>query len=110
MFLRTYVREQRKVSLLDAIAKASLIPAQILEDSVPQMRSKGRIQEGADADIVIFDLETVSDRSTFEKPARSSTGFEYVIVLGTPLVSQGVLDTEVLPGQPVRRQQKQDTP
>ncbi len=109
-FLRTYVREQGKVSLLEAIARTSLIPAQILKGSVPQMRHKGRIQEGADEDIVIFDFETVSDRSTFEKPARSSTGFEYVIVLGTPLVRQGVLDTDVMPGQPVRRQQQEETP
>ena len=94
---------------MEAIAKASLIPAQILEDSVPQMRSKGRLQVGADADIVIFDLENVSDMATFEVPARPSIGFEYVIVMGTPLVVDGVVDTDVLPGQPVRRHQQKGT-
>jgi N-acyl-D-glutamate deacylase len=108
-FLRTYVREQGKITLSEAMAKASLIPAQILEDSVPQMRSKGRLQVGADADIVIFDLDNVSDMATFEVPARPSIGFEYVIVMGTPLVVEGVVDTDVLPGQPVRRHQQKGT-
>jgi N-acyl-D-glutamate deacylase len=102
-FLRVYVRENNMISLNEALAKTSLIPAQILEASVPQMRHKGRIQEGADADIVIFDFKTVSDRATYEDPAQMSVGFEYVLVAGTPLVWGGELDTAVLPGRPVRR-------
>lgn len=104
-FLRVYVRENEMIGLKDALAKTSLIPAQILEKSVPQMRHKGRLQEGADADIVVFDLAQVSDRATYEKPAQMSVGFEYVIVAGTPLVRNGELDTTVLPGRPVRRVQ-----
>lgn len=104
-FLRIYVRETQAISLKDALAKTSLIPAQILEKAVPQMRLKGRLQEGADADIVVFDIETVSDRATYERPAQMSVGFAHVIVAGTPLVSDGVLDTSVLPGRPVRRTQ-----
>lgn len=102
-FLRVYVRENEMIGLNDALAKVSLIPAQILEESVPQMRRKGRLQEGADADIVVFDIGTVGDRATYEAPARTSVGFEYVIVAGTPLVWDGELDTAVLPGQPIRR-------
>ncbi|MBB5518921.1 amidohydrolase family protein [Amphiplicatus metriothermophilus] len=102
-FLRVYVREQEAISLIDALAKTSLIPAQILEESVPQMRRKGRLQEGADADIVVFGIARVSDRATYEEPAQMSAGFEHVIVAGTPLVSNGVLDTSVLPGRPIRR-------
>lgn len=102
-FLRVYVRENRAISLKDALAKASLIPARILEESVPRMRQKGRMQEGADADIIVFDFDAVSDRATYEEPARMSAGFEYVIVAGTPLVSGGELDTTVLPGRPIRR-------
>ena len=102
-FLRQYVRESDAISLSDALAKTSLIPAQILEDAVPQMRRKGRLQEGMDADIVIFDPATVSDQATYETPARTSTGYAYVIVGGTPLVRDGELDTSVLPGRPIRR-------
>jgi len=102
-FLRVYYRENQEISLSDAIAKMSLIPAQILEKSVPQMHRKGRIREGADADIVVFDPNTVSDRATFERPSQSSVGFQYVIVGGAPLVSEGVLDKSLLPGRPVRR-------
>jgi len=107
-FLRVYVRERQSLSLSEALAKVSLIPAQILEDAVPQMRRKGRLQEGADADIVIFDMETVSDRATYEEPAQPSVGFEYVIVAGTPLVWQGELDTSVMPGRAVRRTDAND--
>ncbi|MEA1942497.1 MAG: amidohydrolase family protein [Pseudomonadota bacterium] len=107
-FLRVYVRERQSIGLSDALAKVSLIPAQILEDAVPQMRRKGRLQEGADADIVIFDIETVSDRATYEEPAQPSAGFEYVIVGGTPLVWNGELDTSVLPGRAIRRAAQDD--
>ena len=97
------MREAGTIGLSEALAKTSLIPAQILEDAVPQMRTKGRLQEGADADIVVFDLAAVSDRATYEQPAQPSTGFQYVIVAGTPLVWAGEIDTTVLPGRPIRR-------
>ncbi len=102
-FLRVYVREGGMISLSDALAKTSLIPAQILGDSAPQMRRKGRLQEGMDADMVVFDIDAVSDRATYEEPAQPSVGFEYVIVAGTPLVWNGELDKTVLPGRPIRR-------
>lgn len=102
-FLRVYVRELEALTLIEAINKTSSIPAQILEQSVPQMRQKGRLQVGADADIVVFDLNTVSDRATYEKPAQASVGFEHVIVAGTVLITGGELQTDVLPGRPIRR-------
>ena len=77
-------------------------PAAILQTSVPQMQNKGRIQAGADADIVIFDMETVSDQATYAKPAQLSAGFDYVIVNGVILIDSGVLEEGVLPGKPVR--------
>ena len=103
-FLRIYVRERGVISLPDAIAKLTLYPARVLEESVPQMRLKGRIQAGADADIVVFDPNIVSDRATYETPAQTSVGFDHVIVAGTPLVVDGLLDTTVLPGRPIRRE------
>ena len=91
---------------MEAIERISYGPAKILQDSVPQMRKKGRIQVGADADIVVFDLETVSDKATYAYPAQASVGFDYVIVNGTPLVEKGKLNTNVLPGRPIRNRQK----
>jgi N-acyl-D-glutamate deacylase len=102
-FLRDYVRERRLISLPDALRKITLIPAQILEGSVPQMRNKGRIRVGADADITVFDLATVSDRATFEKPAQTSVGMRHVIVAGVPVIADGQLDRAALPGKPIRR-------
>lgn len=101
-FLRTYVRERAAIDWSEAIAKASLYPARIVEQAAPAMRRKGRIQPGMDADIVVIDPEAVSDRSTYERPAQSSVGFRYVLVNGEILVDDGVLLTDRLPGQPIR--------
>lgn len=101
-FLRVYARERRALTWSEAIAKASLYPARVLEEAVPQMRLKGRIQPGMDADVVVFDPETVSDRSSFARPAQTSIGFQYVFVSGQVLVDGGVLLTDRLPGQPIR--------
>ncbi len=91
------------MSLVEAIRRTSLIPAQILEASVPQMRRKGRLQVGADADIVVFDLATVQDNATFTEPARHSTGFRHVLVNGTPIIRDGKELLEQRPGRPIRR-------
>jgi N-acyl-D-glutamate deacylase len=102
-FIRLYVREQKRISLLEAVRKMSLIPAQILEQSTPQMANKGRIKVGADADIVVFDLDKVEDRATFVAPNQPSAGMVHVIVNGTPVIDAGKLDTAARPGRPVRR-------
>ena len=102
-FLGKWVREREVISLSDALAKASLIPARILEASVPQMRAKGRMQVGADADIVVFDAGTVIDNATFVAPNALSTGFKDVIVNGTPIIAGGTRVEGVLPGQAIRR-------
>jgi dihydroorotase len=65
------------------------------------MRNKGRIREGADADLTIFDPATVADASTYDAPAKYSTGIRYVLVNGVPVVSEGKL-REVAPGRAVR--------
>ena len=102
-FIKMYVREQKKISLMEAIRKVALIPAQTLEKSTPQMASKGRLKVGADADIVVFNLDQVSDRATYVDPTLTSAGMSYVIVNGTPVIDNGTLDTKVRPGMPIRR-------
>ena len=102
-FVRQYVRESQKLSLLEALGKTSLIPAQVLEKSVPQMRGKGRLQVGADADIVVFDLNTITDRATYVEPAQTSVGVQHLIVNGEFAIQDGQLLLQSLPGRPVRR-------
>ena len=84
----------------------SLIPAQILEGSVAQMKFKGRIQEGADADIVIFNFAELTDRATFAQPILTSTGMRTVIVNGTPIIENGELIRTAMPGKAIRREVK----
>jgi N-acyl-D-aspartate/D-glutamate deacylase len=97
--LGKYVREEKALPLMDAIRKSSLMPAQRLEAMSPQMREKGRIKIGADADLSIFDANTVSDKSTFQNPRQYSEGFRYVLVGGTFVVRSGKLQSGVYPGQ-----------
>jgi N-acyl-D-aspartate/D-glutamate deacylase len=98
-----YVREQKALSLMDAIRKMSLLPAQRLDKSVPAMRAKGRIKVGADADIAIFDPATVVDRATFEQPARFSEGIRHVLVGGVFVVRDETIVEDARPGTGVRR-------
>jgi hypothetical protein len=100
--LGVYVREQKVLTLMEAIRRSSLAPAQRLEAMSPQMRNKGRLKPGADADIAIFDPNTVIDKATFQQPASYSYGFHYVLVDGTPVVREGKLDETHQPGQPIR--------
>ena len=97
------VREKNLMPLMLAISKMSYMPTKFLEDNgVPQMAHKGRIQVGADADITIFDPETVKDNSTLEKNGLPSTGIPYVVVNGTIVVKDSKVLKGVYPGKPVR--------
>jgi N-acyl-D-aspartate/D-glutamate deacylase len=97
--LAQYVREKGTIALMDAIRKMSLMPAEMLERSTPAARPKGRLQEGADADIVVFDAGTICDRSTFEKPMEPSVGVRYLLVAGTLVVNEGKIVPDVFPGR-----------
>jgi hypothetical protein len=68
------------------------------EDEQPA-RQKGRLQQGADADIVVFDAETIHDHSTFEKPMEPSVGVRYLVVGGTVAVDEGKIVPDVFPGR-----------
>jgi len=96
--LAQYVRDKGTLTLMDALRKMTLMPAQMLERSTPAARQKGRLQEGADADIVVFDPSTIRDQATFEKPMEPSTGVHYLVVGGTLLVDEGKVVPDVYPG------------
>jgi N-acyl-D-aspartate/D-glutamate deacylase len=97
--LAQYVREKGTITLMDALRKMSLMPAEMLERSTPAARQKGRLQEGADADIVVFDAATIADRSTFAKPMEPSVGVRYLVVSGTIVVDEGKIVPDVFPGR-----------
>jgi N-acyl-D-aspartate/D-glutamate deacylase len=88
---------------MQAIAKMSLMPAQPLELLTPVAKRLGRLQEGARADIAVFDPATVQDHATFRAPTEPSTGMRYVLVAGTMVLEGGKVVNGVAPGQPLLR-------
>src|SRR3984957_1250534 len=104
----TYARSIRTLSrdgglpLPEILAKCSLSPAMLLQDRVPAMRRKGRVNQGSDADIVVFDPETITDQATYSHSTRPSSGIRHVLVNGTFVVRDGQLDPHARPGRPVR--------
>jgi dihydroorotase len=77
-----YVRDRGVLSLMDGLAKMTLLPARRLEGIAPAMAAKGRVQVGADADLTLFDPERVIDRATYDAPDRYSDGILHVLVGG----------------------------
>jgi N-acyl-D-aspartate/D-glutamate deacylase len=99
--LAQYVREKKSLTLMEALRKMTLMPAQMLERSTPAAHRKGRLQEGADADIVVFDPQTISDRSTFEKPMEPSVGVHELLVGGVLLIDDSKMVPDVYPGRAI---------
>lgn len=99
--LARYVRDQKSLTMVDAIRKMALMPAQRLENAVPAMKRKGRLQEGADADIAVFDPDKIQDNATFREPLKPSTGMKYVLVAGTLVVDNGKLTASKSAGRAV---------
>jgi cytosine/adenosine deaminase-related metal-dependent hydrolase len=93
---------QERVPIVEALRRATLLPALVLQDAVPAMRRKGRIQRGTDADLVVFDPERVTDQATYDASTRPSSGIAHVLVGGTFVVRDGDLVLDALPGRPVR--------
>lgn len=100
--LGRHVREQARLTLMEALRKMSLMPTQRLELRVPAMKKKGRLQVGADADIVIFDANQIIDRATFQEPTLPPEGVHYVFVNGIAVVSEGSVQEGVHPGEAIR--------
>ncbi len=94
--LRKYVREERRMSLEEAIRKFSSLPASRL-----RLADRGAIKAGLWADIVVFDPNTITERSTFQNPNQLSEGMQWVLVNGVPVIADGAA-THALPGQVLR--------
>ncbi|MCP5025084.1 MAG: amidohydrolase family protein [Actinomycetia bacterium] len=97
--LGRYVRDKGVLSLPDALAKMTILPAQRIEGPIRAMRRKGRLQRGADADITIFDPTTVTDTATVADPGSPSSGVEWVLVAGQIVKRPEGVQRDVLPGQ-----------
>jgi N-acyl-D-aspartate/D-glutamate deacylase len=100
--LGRYVREQRALTLMDALRKITIEPARRMERRVPSMTRKGRLQVGADADIVLFDPAAIIDRATYREPTLPPLGLRDVLVNGVIVVRSGVVQVDTFPGRAVR--------
>lgn len=94
--LRTYVRDEEKLRLENAIRKFSALPAQRMGFS-----DRGVLKKGMWADIVVFDPASIRDRATFENPNQLSEGMQFVLVNGLPVIDNGK-QTDALPGRVLR--------
>ena len=79
------------------------MPAQTIEGYVPQMKKKGRLQEGMDADILVFDLNDIKVNADYVNSVRASEGMSYVLVNGKPVIENGKLLLDAAHGKPIRR-------
>ena len=104
--LGRYVRQEKALSLLSALRKMTLLPAKRMQAIAPVFLRKGRLQQGMIADITIFDPALIIDRATYQSPYQESTGVEYVIVNGVPVIDQGQLRESVYPGVRLTAQQR----
>jgi cytosine/adenosine deaminase-related metal-dependent hydrolase len=84
--------------LLDAVRRCTLLQASVLD----ALANKGRLRPGADADVVVFDPESITDQATYTDSTRVSTGMRHVIVNGEFVVRDGALVPDARPGRPVR--------
>ncbi len=94
--LRKYVREEKKLTLEDAIRKFAALPAQRM-----RLTDRGVLKQGIWADVVVFDPNTVGDLATYDEPNRLSEGMQYVLVNGVPVIENGKM-TGALPGKVLR--------
>ncbi|GAB3157808.1 amidohydrolase family protein [Amycolatopsis stemonae] len=100
--LRLMVREAGVWSWLEAFRRCSYLPSRLLDDVAPAARGKGHLAAGADADVVVLDPARITDTATYTDPTRPSVGVRHLYVGGVPVVSEGDLNTDALPGKPLR--------
>ncbi len=87
---------------IDTLRRCTLLPARVLEACAPGLEAKGRLRAGADADLVVFDPDRVTDQATYAESTRPSSGVLHVVVDGTFVVRDGNLVLDAMPGKPVR--------
>jgi N-acyl-D-amino-acid deacylase len=95
--LGQYVREEKLLSLEEAVRKMTSLAAERL-----RITNRGIVREGCWADLTIFDPATIGDRATYEEPAKGPAGIDYVLVNGEIVVEHDRIDTETLAGQVIR--------
>ena len=98
--LKKYVREEKLLTLEEAVRKFSALPAQRM-----RLTDRGVLKTGMWADVVVFDPATIRDAATFAQPNQLSIGMKYVLVNGVPVIAGGKM-TEALPGMPIRLQRQ----
>ncbi|WP_413112893.1 amidohydrolase family protein [Thaumasiovibrio sp. DFM-14] len=98
--LTNYVRDEKVLTLTEAFAKGSYYPAQRLEGVAPVFSKKGRVQEGAHADLLIFDLDKLSSNATYTDPYQPATGYDYIMIEGQIVVEHDEM-TDATPGRPL---------
>ena len=95
--LGRYVREKKIITLENAIRKMTSLPAMVYN-----LPTKGLIREGMDADLVLFDPETVGDNNDYANPYVKNSGLDYVIVGGQIAVKDNVI-TGAMGGKQLRK-------
>lgn len=97
--LGRYVRDQGVITLHDALSRMTVLPAMRMEKASDEFKTKGRLREGMDADITVFDWDSVIDRATYQDPYQPSEGIEHVFVNGVQVVRYSEYVEDVFPGR-----------
>ena len=100
-FLGRYVRDEGLMPLMDGLARITIMPARRLEGMTDQAMRKGRIQLGADADVTVFDPQSIIDTATFEDDLSFSAGVAHVLVNGEFVVRDGETVPGAMPGRAI---------
>ncbi len=100
--LALYARDRQVLTLMEALTKMTIMPARRLQAQAPALRRKGRLQAGADADIVIFAPARVRDRATVERPNQFAEGIEYVLISGKVVKDPQGFRRDVRAGEAIR--------